>query len=148
MEEQKEKTKVNEKGYLEFADSKNLVHIWKAKKKYGKDKLEGMQVHHIDGDKQNNDYSNLLLLSKEDHYYLHQQKNKERFLIGLIIVFSVIYFMGSLIGSIFPQIKTEILVSIRLSVAIILIIAIELKYNFIAKTIRRPNERIIMKSNK
>lgn len=85
------KTKVNNKGYLEFIDSGKLVHIWKAEKKYGVENVRGMHVHHIDGDKRNNDYSNLILLSKEDHYDLHQNENKKKFLTEAIISLSVLY---------------------------------------------------------
>lgn len=39
---------------------------------------EGYQIHHIDGNKQNNNISNLQLLSHQEHAKLHsQQKGKE-----------------------------------------------------------------------
>ncbi len=32
---------------------------------------EGMQIHHLDGDKNNNDPKNLTLMTLRDHHYLH-----------------------------------------------------------------------------
>ena len=82
------KTRINDNGYLEFVNSGNLVHIWKARKKYDVDKLKGMHVHHIDGDKRNNNHSNIILLSSEDHYDLHQYENKEYF----TLTYNLLYF--------------------------------------------------------
>jgi hypothetical protein len=39
---------------------------------YTKDQMIGMDVHHIDGDRNNNDVSNLMLLLPEDHAKLHE----------------------------------------------------------------------------
>jgi len=137
------KTKTNDKGYLEFVDSGKLIHIWKAEKKYGKEKLKGMHVHHIDGDKKNNDNSNLILLSKEDHYDLHQYENKKQLLSGIIIVLSITYLVILVIaGFIIPSLKSFSLTIMRMAIIFILIVAIELRYNVIAGAIRRPNERV------
>ena len=38
--------------------------------------MEGYEVHHIDGNKDNNDISNLQLLSRWEHQKLHQDTNK------------------------------------------------------------------------
>lgn len=48
-----------------------------AEEKMGSDIYEGHEVHHIDGDKQNNHPSNLKVLSKENHRELHRQQRKE-----------------------------------------------------------------------
>jgi len=140
------KTRINDKGYLEFEDSGKLVHIWKAKKKYGEDKLKGMQIHHIDGDKRNNDSSNLILLSKEDHYDLHQYENKRELLSEIIITLSIVYLIILIVaGFILPFLKSVGLSMMRMAVIFILALAIELRYNVIARTIRRPYEKPFMK---
>lgn len=69
------KTYVDDRGYLRFKDTKKFVHRWKAEKKYGK-LPKGMEVHHLDSDKMNNSFDNLLLLSKEDHYLLQEYYKK------------------------------------------------------------------------
>lgn len=50
-----------------------LLHreIFKQKTGLTEDDLKGMEVHHIDGNKDNNDITNLKLLSKKDHAKLH-----------------------------------------------------------------------------
>jgi|GEM_PF-3064023 len=47
-----------------------------AKEKMGSDIFEGFEVHHIDGDRQNNHPDNLKVLSKEEHQAIHQQKDE------------------------------------------------------------------------
>ncbi|MGM5488321.1 MAG: HNH endonuclease [Nanobdellota archaeon] len=83
------KTERSEEGYLVFCDSGFPVHRWVATKKYGKEKIKGKEIHHIDGNKENNNNDNLILLSKEDHFLLHNylKKNKNvknAFIGGLI----------------------------------------------------------------
>ena len=56
------RTKRNGKYYYEHDE------VWK--KNYG-DIPKGMIVHHIDGNKRNNDIKNLMLLSIRDHNRLH-----------------------------------------------------------------------------
>ena|GEM_PF-5967009 len=70
------KTEISKEGYLVFKDSKMPLHRWKAERKYGKEAVKGKEVHHIDGDKLNNDFDNLILLSTEDHYTLHKQQDR------------------------------------------------------------------------
>ncbi len=70
------KTYVDDIGYLRFKDTNKLVHRWVAEKKYGKEAIKGMEIHHIDGEKTNNNKDNLILLMKEDHYLL-QEYEKE-----------------------------------------------------------------------
>ncbi len=45
-----------------------------AKEKMGDEIIEGFEVHHIDGDKQNNHPDNLKVLSKEEHKALHRHQ--------------------------------------------------------------------------
>ena len=71
------KTEIGEEGYLIFKDSKMPVHRWVAEKKYGKAVVKGKEVHHIDGNKTNNQKYNLILLSKDDHYLLHEFQRKQ-----------------------------------------------------------------------
>ena len=66
----------NKSGYRRFSDSGNFVHIWKAKRKYNLIDLGGKEVHHIDGNKLNNNEDNIILLTKGDHYLLHQHLKK------------------------------------------------------------------------
>ena len=48
------------------------IHILEACKKYNVSEIpEGFVVHHIDGNKLNNDWSNLMMLSLSDHTILH-----------------------------------------------------------------------------
>ena len=47
-----------------------------AKEKMGADIYEGIEVHHIDGDKKNNHPDNLKVLSKEEHQALHEDQKK------------------------------------------------------------------------
>jgi len=132
------KTKIKN-GYLIFEDSGKLVHRWKAGKKYGVDEVKGMEIHHIDGDKQNNADTNLLLVNKEDHYNIHQVENKREFLSSTIIFLAIIYFVTSLIATLL--ILPRLISVLWSSVALILVLAVELRYNAIAKTIRRPNQK-------
>jgi hypothetical protein len=40
--------------------------------------VDGMQVHHIDHDKANNDPSNLILLTLKEHAQLHGQERRRK----------------------------------------------------------------------
>ena len=128
--------------YLVFTDTGKFVHRWVAWKKYG-NAIDGMKIHHIDGDTLNNDKSNLLLVSNEDHHQIHQHENKRKLLSSLIILFSIIYIVLAIVaGFIFPSIQTFAINVMRIAVLVILVIAIELRYNVLATTLRRPNERV------
>ena len=124
-----------ENGYLVFKDSRRLVHRWVAEQKYGKENLINKEVHHIDQDKRNNDKSNLIALSKEDHYYLTQHNNKINFFLSVIIWLGVFYFISIAI------IKTISVVALRIAVLLILTFAVELRYGFFSRMIRRPHEQ-------
>jgi len=71
-----EKREVN--GYLQVhLDGKwEWLHRIIAAEKMGADIFEGFEVHHIDGDKQNNHPDNLKVLSKEEHQAIHQQQDE------------------------------------------------------------------------
>jgi len=65
----------NERGYERFYNPANgkwgKTYIRVAKKVYNPPK--GMDIHHWDFDKNNNDPSNLVIMSREEHSILHQQ---------------------------------------------------------------------------
>ncbi len=65
-------------GYIQVyvEDKWQWLHRVVAKEKMGSDIFEGFEVHHIDGDKQNNDPDNLKVLSKEEHQAIHQQQDE------------------------------------------------------------------------
>ena len=71
------KTYVDENGYRRFKDSGKSVHRWVAEKKVKGKIHEGRVVHHRDGDKQNNDPSNLRIMSRSDHSRLHAKQRYE-----------------------------------------------------------------------
>lgn len=52
------------------------VHVLVWIKAHGRQVPEGCVIHHIDGDKWNNDPSNLMLLSARDHRSIHAKKQK------------------------------------------------------------------------
>jgi len=86
----------NSKGYPIYKDSKNIVHLYYAKKKLNRSLSSNEEVHHIDGDKDNFNPTNLLVLSREDHLNLEREiriwKNLD---IGstLITFLSLIFFI-------------------------------------------------------
>lgn len=70
------KTYVDTNGYLRYSDSDKLVHRHVALKKlYTKDKYPlkfgEYQVHHIDRNKLNNDSSNLIICTEDQHASFH-----------------------------------------------------------------------------
>jgi len=137
----KAKTHINEDGYRVFDDSGKYVHRWVAKKKYG-DNIDGKEIHHIDGDKTNNEKSNLILLEKEDHYYLTKYENRKKFIASIIVGLAVFYLIIINLLNYTSILNKEVSTSwARTSVYFILIIALELKYGFIDKWfIRRKKE--------
>ena len=55
---------------------KKTVHSRVGEKKYGYEKIpKGFVIHHIDGDKNNNQYHNLILLHRKDHKRVHVTKS-------------------------------------------------------------------------
>ena len=71
------KTYLDENGYLRFKDSKKLVHRWMMEKRIRRKLKKNEDVHHIDGNKLNNDISNLRLMKAEDHHQLHLSQWKK-----------------------------------------------------------------------
>lgn len=71
------------KGYLIILAGKNhkkRLHRVIAAEEWGESAILGKDVHHIDGNKHNNDISNLVILSAADHRLLHaaeKRKNNE-----------------------------------------------------------------------
>jgi len=65
------KTYTDYNGYLRFTDSDILVHRWVAVKKKGRNLKPDEVVHHIDGNKKNNNPKNLLICTQEEHERLH-----------------------------------------------------------------------------
>lgn len=63
----------NKNCYFRNATTKERLHryVWKY---YNGDIPEGYDIHHIDGDKGNNDISNLQMLSVHEHQRLHADK--------------------------------------------------------------------------
>jgi hypothetical protein len=66
------KSRCDKNGYLRFKDSGKLLHRYWAEKKLGR-KLESWEVvHHIDGNKRNNNPSNLQVCGWDDHDAIHR----------------------------------------------------------------------------
>jgi len=102
--EKHKKMYLDDKGYLRFRNSKRLVHRWKAQKHifepnrhlYPKS-FKFYVVHHKDGNKLNNDVSNLEILSKPDH------ENRHSILpIKWKIIIEKIFYVLFGVGIIFP----------------------------------------------
>lgn len=71
--------KINKRGYQAYKtedNKKKTIHSRMGEKKYGYDKIPaGFVIHHIDGNKNNNCYYNLILLHKKDHKRIHITKS-------------------------------------------------------------------------
>jgi len=71
--------KLKKWGYQAFKTKegkKKTVHSRVGEKKYGYDKIPAnFVIHHIDGDKNNNQRYNLILLHRKDHMRIHQKKS-------------------------------------------------------------------------
>jgi hypothetical protein len=69
-------TYTDEHGYRRFSDSDKLVHRWVAYKylydpAHYSDPFSYYQIHHIDGNKLNNDMDNLEILTPIEHESIH-----------------------------------------------------------------------------
>lgn len=67
--------RINSRGYLEYTQGDlegRLVHVIKMEKHLGRGLLRGEVVHHIDGNKTNNDDNNLALMTNSSHARLHR----------------------------------------------------------------------------
>lgn len=70
-----DKVRKNKNGYWQFTDSNKYVHIHNAQKAYGKIP-SGYEVHHINGDKNNNKASNLIVVNKKQHKVIEDVNRK------------------------------------------------------------------------
>ncbi|MBU0958488.1 MAG: hypothetical protein KKB31_00950 [Nanoarchaeota archaeon] len=73
LNDQRYKVRLNENGY-EVLEDGTLFHIfWYCKNSNEKQKdLKGFNIHHIDGDKRNNDYLNLIKIDEDTHNDIHK----------------------------------------------------------------------------
>jgi hypothetical protein len=71
-------TRTTRSGYQQFKDPRTgqwvLTHRRVAEKLVGGKIYPGREVHHIDGDKNNNRPENLTIVSKEQHRRIHGKK--------------------------------------------------------------------------
>ena len=71
-------TRTNSSGYQQFKDKRTgqwvLTHRRVAEKLVGGNIYPGREVHHIDGDKNNNQPSNLKIVSSAQHRRIHRRK--------------------------------------------------------------------------
>lgn len=71
---QKERITYKCNGYLKFKDTGIYVHRWMMEKKLGRKLRRGEVVHHIDGNKLNNDMNNLMPFpSQKKHHAYHKE---------------------------------------------------------------------------
>jgi len=67
------RVRLNEKGYEILEDGTSFHVFWYCKNSNEKQKdLDGFNIHHIDGDKWNNDYSNLIKIDNFVHNDIHK----------------------------------------------------------------------------
>ena len=70
------KTYITKRGYRRYKNTGKFVHIANAEKKVGGKIYEGDEVHHKDKNKLNNRISNLAILKKKFHRWIHKKKTK------------------------------------------------------------------------
>ena len=56
-------------------NSKEHIKVWE--KHNGKKKPVGYHIHHVDGNPNNNDISNLICITHEEHYLIHKKQAEE-----------------------------------------------------------------------
>ena len=64
------------KGYRKWKDSGEYVHRTQAEKKVGGSLWPGRVVHHKDGNRENNEMSNLQIMSRREHSRMHNRKKR------------------------------------------------------------------------
>lgn len=72
-------TRITPSGYVEFTRGPNKgrsVHVVKMEDRIGRQLRDDECVHHIDGDRQNNDDNNLALLTRSGHTRLHRREDE------------------------------------------------------------------------
>jgi len=71
----KKKLNKNYQSYTTKEGEEKHYHSRVGEKKYGYKKIpKGFVIHHIDKDKTNNQYYNLIILHKKDHKRIHKKK--------------------------------------------------------------------------
>ena len=85
------KTYVDKNGYRRFKDSGKSVHRWVASKKVGGKIGKNRVVHHMDGNKQNNDPDNLWVMDRSDHSRLHAKERNEENAGCLTAIFTLLF---------------------------------------------------------
>ena len=84
------KTYKDDNGYLRFIDTHKLVHRWVVEKNIGRKLKSNEVIHHIDGNKLNNNFSNLEIFSSQnEHHSLHQKQKISNFFYKLLVPRSI-----------------------------------------------------------
>ena len=75
MKKFKKTKKWGRQAYVDKDGKRHTVHSRVGEKKYHYDKIpKGFVIHHIDGDKNNNQRYNLIILHRKDHARIHVKK--------------------------------------------------------------------------
>jgi hypothetical protein len=74
----KPKTYINKNGYRCFNDSGILVHRWIMEREINRKLTKDEVVHHIDGNKLNNNVKNLMLFDNQEEHENHHRKNLDK----------------------------------------------------------------------
>lgn len=69
------KVYIDKKGYFRFKNSNILVHRWKMEKNIGRKLCYEEVVHHIDGNKLNNNIENLRLFANQKEHDRHHREH-------------------------------------------------------------------------
>lgn len=70
---------IDRKGYPKWLDSGKLVHRTVASNMVGGPIGRGRVVHHKDGNRRNFRRSNLVVMSRSEHWWLHNKKKRSWF---------------------------------------------------------------------
>jgi len=96
-----EKTYIDDKGYLRFNDSGKLLHrylarkyIWKKHRGKYPYRFKHYQIHHIDGNKLNNNLDNLQIVTINEHRIIHNITDEVR--LRLVKGFNLFVFIKNL----------------------------------------------------